>query len=294
MFNGMFGQYVVVAPDLDLVLAVNAGAGNLFTRSRSYTAVREFLKAVARAPAPLPADPAADARLAFTAAHLHFGEAVPEPPVPVRHPWYARVRNALFPPAAPSAPSPIPDSVRPALAQTYRLEENRAGLLPAILGCMEDWYTKGSEKAAFRVGDNTLSLLWTEGGVEYCIPVGFENALEYELDLGGNRFAVGVTGRFTANEDDEPVLKVTLCFLESSSSRLLKFVFRPDGGLTVKFDEAPGLLVAMRSLQGTMKSQSQGLDLFKDIDYLHYLIHRVCSPVVHSVPPEELPAPGQA
>lgn len=58
MFNGMFGQYVVVAPDLDLVLAVNAGAGNLFTRSRSYTAVREFLKAVARAPAPLPADPA--------------------------------------------------------------------------------------------------------------------------------------------------------------------------------------------------------------------------------------------
>ena len=148
--------------------------------------------------------------------------------------------------------------------------------------------------AAFRVGDNTLSLLWTEGGVEYCIPVGFENALEYELDLGGNRFAVGVTGRFTANEDDEPVLKVTLCFLESSSSRLLKFVFRPDGGLTVKFDEAPGLLVAMRSLQGTMKSQSQGLDLFKDIDYLHYLIHRVCSPVVHSVPPEELPAPGQA
>ena len=294
MFNGMFGQYVVVAPDLDLVLAVNAGAGNLFTRSRSYTAVREFLKAVARAPAPLPADPSADARLAFTAAHLRFGEAVPEPPVPVRHPWYARVRNALFPPAAPSAPSPIPDSVRPALAQTYRLEENRAGLLPAILGCMEDWYTKGSEKAAFRVGDNTLSLLWTEGGVEYCIPVGFENALEYELDLGGNRFAVGVTGRFTANEDDEPVLKVTLCFLESSSSRLLKFVFRPDGGLTVKFDEAPGLLVAMRSLQGTMKSQSQGLDLFKDIDYLHYLIHRVCSPVVHSVPPEELPAPGQA
>ena len=61
--------------------------------------------------------------------------------------------------------------------------------------------------------------------------------------MGGNRFAVGVTGHFTANEDDEPILKVTLCFLESSSSRLLKFVFRPDGGLTVKFDEAPGLLV---------------------------------------------------
>lgn len=148
--------------------------------------------------------------------------------------------------------------MRPALAQTYRLEENRAGLLPAILGCMEDWYTKRLGKAAFRVGDNTLSLLWTEGGVEYCIPVGFENALEYELDLGGNRFAVGVTGRFTANEDDEPVLKVTLCFLESSSSRLLKFVFRPDGGLTVKFDEAPGLLVAMRSLQGTMKPSLRG------------------------------------
>lgn len=109
MFNGMFGQYVVVAPDLDLVLAVNAGAGNLFTRSRSYTAVREFLKAVSRAPAPLPADPAADARLAFTVAHLRFGEAVPEPPVPVRHPWYARVRNALF---------PLPRRLLPLLSRT--------------------------------------------------------------------------------------------------------------------------------------------------------------------------------
>lgn len=294
MFNGMFGQYVVVAPELELVVAVNAGAGNLFTRSRSYTAVRDFCKAVAAAPAPLPDDPAADARLAFTAAHLRFGEAVPEPPVPVKQPWYARVRDALFPPAAPSVASPIPDGVRPALAQTYRLEENRVGLLPAILGCMGDWYTKGTQSVSFKVQDDALSLLWTEGGVEYCIPVGFESAAEYELDLGGNGFAVGVTGRFTVNEDDEPVLKVTLCFLESSSSRLLKFVFRPDGGLTVKFDEAPGLLVAMRSLQGTMKAQSQGLDLFKDIDYLHYLIHRVCSPVVHSVPPEEPSVSPQA
>lgn len=288
LFNGMFGQYVVVAPREQLVIAINAGSPNLFTHSRCYTLLCSFVKAVGDAPVPLTANEAAEARLQYTLSHLRFGEAVPEMPVPAPPvPWYRRVRERLFAPEPQPAPSPIPDAVRPALAKHYTFAKNRAGLLPAILGCMEDWYTGGTERVAFEQRGDSLTVVWTEGGVETRIPVGLGGASALcTLDFGGNCFETAVSGRFTTDEDDRPVLKLRLCFLESSSTRLIKCVFDGEGGMTLKFDESPGLLTAMQSLADTMRNQVSGMELFKDLEYLHYLVRRVCLPVVPSVKEE--------
>lgn len=282
LFNGMFGQYVVVAPAQELVVAVNAGAANLFVLSESFAAITRFVHAVAEAPGG-PDAPDAEARLAFTLAHLRFAEPVPPMPEPVRTPWYARLRGLLSAKKTPDAPSLIPDAVRGALAREYPLHANRAGLVPTIVACMEDWYTKGVERVAFEQSGGGLTLLWRESGVLHRVPVGLDGeARECVLDFGGNLFVVGTTGRFTTDEDDNPVLKLTLCFLESSSSRLVKLIFLPDGTLTVKLDESPALLTAMESLRETMKAASPGMEVFKDLDYLQYLASRACTPVLHA------------
>ncbi len=282
LFNGMFGQYVIIAPEHRLVIAVNAGAGNLFTHSRTYTSACAFVKALAGAPVPLAADPEAEARLAFTLSHLRFGEPIPEMPAAQKTPWYVRLQSMLRPPRPAPAQSPIPDGARPALAKSYAFEKNRAGLLPLILGCMEDSYTKGVSRAAFEQSGDALTLVWTEGGVEYRIPIGFDAARECSLNIGGNVWAVGALGRFTTDEDDQIVLKLSLCYLESSSTRLLKFIFSDDGRLTLKCDETPGLLLAMQSMADTVRNLPAGADWFKDLDYMQYLIRRVCVPVVRS------------
>lgn len=282
LFNGMFGQYVVVAPALETIVAVNAGAANLFVLSESFSAIVRFLHAVAEAPAVLPDAPDADARLACTLAHLRFAAPVPQPPAPQRSSLFARLRAALFAPKRQPAPPHIPQALRPALAKRYTLEANRTGLVPTMIACMEDWYTAGAEQLAFEVHGDALTLLWRESGVTHRIPVGFEDAAECVLDLGGNLFSVGVLGRFVQDEDEHPVLKLTVCFLESSSTRLLKLVFLPDGSLTVKLDESPALRAAMDSLRDTMKTSVPNTELFKDLGYLQYLTRRVCTPVLHS------------
>lgn len=289
LFNGMFGQYVVVAPQAELVVAVNAGAANLFTLSRSFGVISTFVQAVCDAPDTLVQAPDDDARLAYTLAHLRFRQEVPPLPAAQKAPWYARLRDALFPPRAPAVPGPIPPNALSRLARPYAAEPNRAGLCPAIIACMEDWYTKGVERIAFDTRGG-LTVLWTESGVTHRLPVGLDGAAaECALDLGGNLFAVSVLGRFTADEDDNPVLKLTVCFLESSSARLIKLKFLPDGSLMLRLDEAPSLAAAMQGLWTTLKNPPPGMELFKDMDYLQYLIRRVCTPIVRCQPQ---PAPA--
>lgn len=409
LFNGMFGQYVVVAPSRQLIVAVNAGAGNLFVLSEAFTAIARFVRAVGDVPAALPGgsssalsgssfpaplpggspaasrgsaaavssggaaatlpnsapaalpDPDAEARLRFTLSHLRFGEPVPPCPAPERRSWIQRMRQALFSqqtgPAPKPTPSPIPNAVRGALEKSYPLESNRASMVPTIAACMEDWYSGGVERVAFELSGDSLTLLWHESGTVHRVPIGFDGAngaacqsenvrgadgsgkpdgpvkangsagasgarlaasaggsagvtdnagvsgrtgapdspsaaAECILDFGGNRFCVGTLGRFTTDEDDNPVLKLTVCFLESTCTRLIKFVFLPDGTLTVKLNESPALQTAMDSVRETMKANPQGAELFKDMGYLQYLIRRACAPELHSTaePPPETAA----
>ncbi len=303
LFNGMFGQYVVVAPKQQLIVAVNAGAENLFVLSEAFAAITRFVRAVdgaARAPgdenpAALPEDGDTDARLGFTLSHLRFAEPVPPCPAPERLSWVRRLRRALFAPQPKPCPSPIPDAARPALAKVYPLEANRASLAPTIVACMEDWYSGGVERVAFELCGDSLTLLWHESGAVHRIPVRFDGAQdpaaaecapECILEFGGNHFSVSAVGRFTQDEDDNPVLKLTVCFLESSSVRRIKLVFLPNGALTIKLDESPTLRAAMDSVRETMKVNVPNAELFaelfKDTGYLQYLIHRACTPVLHS------------
>ena len=287
LFNGMFGQYVVVAPELELVVAINAGGVNLFTHSPTYTQICSFIKAVADAPAPLPPQEEDEARLRFTLSHLRFGETVPEMPQRTQTPWYVWAQKKLSSFKKSPAPSPIPDAARPLLAKHYTFAKNRAGLLPAVLGCMEDWYTRGVERVAFAQRGDALTLLWTEGDLEARIPIGLKGrAAVSVLDFGGNCYEVGVSGQFATDEDGHIVLKLTLCFLETSSTRLVKCVFDGAGGMTLKLNESPSLLSAMQSLAETMRSQSAGSELFKDLEYMRYLVHRVCLPVAVSTQEE--------
>lgn len=282
MFNGMFGQYVVVDPKLSVVIAVNAGAGHLFTQSRSDLAVQDFLSALENPQETDIQDEKAAEQLSFTLNHLTFGKAVPpmpqpEPPLP----WYKKMWDRLFPQKAPVPVPVIPQNMLSALSKVYQFPENRAGLIPIIIACMEDWYTKGIEQISFEAKDDSLTLLWKESGTVLRIPIGFDSPSECTVDFGGNRFALGVTGSFTTDEDDTPVLKLMLCLLESSSTRYLKIFFHDDGTLTLKMDESPNLLQTFLSVQ----SSKNVSELFKDMNYLQYLADRKCCPVLKSLKP---------
>ncbi len=278
MFNGMFGQYVVMAPDLDLVVAVNAGAGHLFTQSRSYAAVRRFLTALrAGKDGGVPAGEGGR-RLAFTLAHLRFGRPVPAPETPPR--GLERLRAALARWLLPRAAAPAEARLAAdALAgRRFTFAKNDKGLLPVVLAIMNDWYTKGVEAVAFRREGDTLWMDWTESGSLQAVPLGFEQPAPFVLDAGGNRFAAAASARFLYDEDGRPVLKVQVDLLETSSSRIVKLVLGPTGDGVLKLHETPPVTTVLESLQRQGPAAAQALDLFRDVDYLQFCLDRLCNP----------------
>lgn len=100
--DGAFGQYCIVMPDQNAVLAINSGLGNMqqvldLVWTRLLPAMR---------PEPLPADPATQARLA------------------------ARLAALALPPVQGAPDAPLAARV---LGKTYRLDDNDKGLLSLSL-----------------------------------------------------------------------------------------------------------------------------------------------------------------
>ncbi|MEG2672889.1 MAG: serine hydrolase [Ruthenibacterium sp.] len=281
MFNGMFGQYVLVAPKQDMIVAVNAGAANLFTKSESARAICTFLNSCFT-DENATADAAAAQKLDFTLRHLQFGEAVPALPAPKK--WYQHLWAALALRPQKALPSALPPEAAALPTQPYLFAANRAGILPVIVSCMECWFPAGITQMQFLRTDSTLDIAITESGTMQRFPVGFDAFREGDLNIGGNLFAIGTRGKFTHDEDDHLVLKLTMCLLESSGTRLFKFIFMEDGALLVKLDESPAVSRVIDMLEPHTGTSNINIDSFKDIGYFKYKLDTFCAPTLTALP----------
>lgn len=273
LFNGMFGQYVMVCPSLELVIALNAGASNLFTHSAALRAALQFLERVRSEPLPKEKD---DRALAFTLAHLNCGHPVPNAPTfSLRDLFHSWVRPNSSTDDAEVSLLPLgPDDV-------VTFSQNRVSLLPLVPSCMNDWYSAGSEKCQLENGPNGLSLLWWESGQVYTLPIGFSRARPCNLAFGGNFFQAAVRGKVVLNEDEEPVLKLTIYYLELSSVRVLKFFFHRDRPWEVRLTETPGIHLLFETLEKNVPASVRSkMDLFRDMDYLWYRMGKLCTPTL--------------
>ena len=276
-FNGMFGQYIMVFPEKDMVIAINAGAANLFPASVTESAIKTFVqKAVDEA---LPQDDSAEKKLKFTLSHLTFGESVPQMPAPPK--WYQKIWDAFaFRPAKPKGPI-LPLQTTQLDGKRYTFAANRCGLLPVIIACMEDWYPKGITSLSFACENDVFYASFEVSGETHRFAIGFDTFLPGKIDGGGNVFKIAARGKFTCDEDEHMVLKIMMCCLESSSTRLIKVVFLNAGEILLKLDEAPDVISIVHLLESqAIKVPANALELFRDLDYFRYRVDKLCSPVL--------------
>ncbi|MEG2499566.1 MAG: serine hydrolase [Oscillospiraceae bacterium] len=280
MFNGMFGQYVVVFPTSELIVAINAGNGHLFTKSFALDTICRHFVLSALNISPCEKDDASAKKLRFTLDNLKFGEPVPEY-IDVKSHWYDNLFKIF------KKPQPLPIITLPIQAKMLYnkklLFENRAnGILPIILQVMCDSYGKGINSIEFAEENAHFIMKWSEGGETLNIPLGFTDYEKSIIKINGTSWHIAAKAEFKKDEDDCNVLKIRCCFLESSSSRLIKLVLT-DSGAILKMDETPAVALAMEKL-----SQEQALirstdAFFKDFDYIEYKVNKICTPVLRGV-----------
>ncbi len=201
--SGLFGQTVLVVPDKDIVLAVNAGSGRMFGEA-SY--MREF------------------------AAFLENG--VFEAPLILKSLPALQNSNLIQKRYAQKCYG------RDESIHQYEIRKGVARLLPVFIQICENNYTKGIDCISFQREGTRLYILFSEGETINKIEVGFTSPVVGRITANGETYLAACSGKWE-RKGAVPRLSIKLCFLEQASTRYIEFIFETKNAVRVKLCESP-------------------------------------------------------
>ncbi len=283
MFNGVFGQNVIISKQLNTAVAINAGSTDIFAMGDAFFIADEFFNTLKSNTKKSTLLSFIDYKaLNYIVQNLKFGKAISVP----ENYYVQKIKDAVHKKFNFKKSKKLNYNNKKCMelnGTAYKFSKCKFGLFPVILSCMNDCYTKGLTQISFVYEQNKLFVLWAEEDSVYKIPVGFEKAEVCDVSFGGNIFTVATMGVFKKDEDDDLVLKLTISFLESSSTQNIK-LFLPGNLLHVSMSESPNL-IEMFSKISELSSQFIVPDtsvILKN-NYISRIAHSFCYPSATSI-----------
>lgn len=253
-FNGMFGQYVIVIPKHDIVLAITSGGQNLFPKGSTLDIVQRYFSSDNLfSDEPIRINKAAVESYNFTVKNLAFRRV---PPVLRRESIFSHIRKILF--SAKSKPDSLTHQEIKYTAREYDIKKVKMSVLPFLIQFVHGNFTDGVEKVRFKFNTDKYEIDITEEGKTNKLVVGRgDEPLYCNVNINGEIYTVGSTAQWCTDEDDNDVLKVYISFIETPDTRIFKFIFKEDN-LTIKFEELPSINFATKVLSSVLKRQAKG------------------------------------
>lgn len=254
LFNGMLGQNVLGYRDSGVILVSHAGNDENFQQSRYFELARQYFAG----DLPAPCRDSTGGRL------LH------------------KTLSAL---AATPGRLPRRGEAEGFLGRRFAADDPHAasvGLVPLLIQAFENTYTSGLEAVSLGGTSQAPELFYEEHDTVYHLRVGLEAPIRQELSFQGNRFLVAVQGRFTHDEEEQPVFRVQIDFLETPSTQVLKLILTPAGPI-LRQAESPGAGYVCGMLEqlgdsAAVKALATALVGTPELDYLDYRIQQIFCP----------------
>ena len=215
-FNGMFGQNLFVMPDIRMTIGIYSGGSEFFPTGKLTALVNRYFGDHYQ-----PAEPLRPSRHAYGVLRsLDTALALPKP----------QTRQEKMQKCA---------SLMPIVNRSFCIDGKNAGLLPVTLSLLHANFAGGIEKISFRLLGETVEATFDSPIETITIPFSVNGTAHYfDLTENGERFSAASVGKMTKNEDDVPVFKLTIYFLETTAVRHIKIFFHRDKTL-VRFSEEP-------------------------------------------------------
>ena len=224
-FNGMFGQNLFVFPDIRMVIGLYSGSAEFFPKGQLGSLV-----------------------------HKYFGNHYQPNKTELRP---ARRAYSVLSSFSVSLSLPKPQSrqekmrkysaLLPIVNKSFHFIGKNASLLPVSLSLLHANFAGGFEKVSFRLIGETMEAAFVSPTETITIPFSADGTARYfDLTENGERFSVASIGKMTKNEDDVPVLKLSVYFLETTAVRHIKIFFYRNKTL-IRFSEEPTGAVLLES-----------------------------------------------
>ena len=291
-YNGMLGQNVIIYPDMDMVLVTNAGNKEMFQDCLMLNIIRKYFPVNYHPADVLSENPLSYGLLKRLCGELENGENNNRS-ASLRGGWK---RNAVFRrknkkysyriSATVGLPSDHHSFMRAVNGRTYVMEQQNIGIAPLFVQVFHNNMTDGISEISFTYDAGNFCVSFTEGEVIHKLPVGFGRAANGCVDLHGEHYLVATLGKFARDENDIPVLKLEITFIEECVKRKVHIFFHEDNGIEIRWNETPGkkmILAGLSSITEELSGNFLYNSLLGDHNITTELLHRLMEQTIEPV-----------
>ncbi len=242
MFSGMFGQGVYVFPKRKIVIAMTAGSSYVYPQCKTMDIISSYIsndKNFSSQPIPEKHYYTQTAALRKSLSRFNYNEPMYLPSA------LSFLQLMRFNLTKINDKETLPATVKMLTSRRIIFEQNNSGLLPVLIQIMNGNFEHGIEQVYFGIKDGFFYTSVFGEGLVTQIPVSFDRqVLYFDIKRKGESYRVGTRGWFTSDEDGNPVLKIMLSFIETSSTKFMKLFFHEDH-VILKLEESPELYSAI-------------------------------------------------
>ena len=285
-YNGMLGQNVIIYPDMDMVLVTNAGNKEMFQDCIMLNIIRKYFPVNYHPADVLPENPLSYSLLKRLCGELENGENNNRS-TSLRGRWKRNVvsrrkhsdkKYSYRISAAVDRPSDHHSFMRAVSGRTYVMEQQNIGIAPLFVQVFHNNMTDGISEISFTYDAGNFYVSFTEGEVIHKLPVGFGRAADGCVDLHGEHYLVATLGEFARDENDIPVLKLEVTFIEECVKRKAHIFFHEDDKIEIRWNETPGkkmILAGLSSITEELSGNFLYNSLLGDHNITTELLHRL-------------------
>ena len=285
-YNGMLGQNVIIYPDMDMVLITNAGNKEMFQDCIMLNIIRKYFPVNYHPADVLPESPLSYGLLKRLCGELENGENNNRS-TSLRGRWKRNVvsrrkhsdkKYSYRISAAVDRPSDHHSFMRTVSGRTYVMEQQNIGIAPLFVQVFHNNMTDGISEISFTYDAGNFYVSFTEGEVIHKLPVGFGKAADGCVDLHGEHYLIATLGEFARDENDIPVLKLEVTFIEECVKRKAHIFFHEDNGIEIRWNETPGkkmILAGLSSITEELSGNFLYNSLLGDHNITTELLHRL-------------------
>ena len=285
-YNGMLGQNVIIYPDMDMVLVTNAGNKEMFQDCIMLNIIRKYFPVNYHPADVLPENPLSYSLLKRLCGELENGENNNRS-TSLRGRWKRNVvsrrkhsdkKYSYRISAAVDRPSDHHSFMRAVSGRTYVMEQQNIGIAPLFVQVFHNNMTDGISEISFTYDAGNFYVSFTEGEVIHKLPVGFGRAADGCVDLHREHYLVATLGEFARDENDIPVLKLEVTFIEECVKRKAHIFFHEDDEIEIRWNETPGkkmILAGLSSITEELSGNFLYNSLLGDHNITTELLHRL-------------------
>ena len=293
-YNGMLGQNVIIYPDMDMVLVTNAGNKEMFQDCIMLNIIRKYFPVNYHPADVLPENPLSYSLLKRLCGELENGENNNRS-TSLRGRWKRNVvsrrkhsdkKYSYRISAAVDRPSDHHSFMRAVSGRTYVMEQQNIGIAPLFVQVFHNNMTDGISEISFTYDAGNFCVSFTEGEVIHKLPVGFGRAADGCVDLHGEHYLVATLGEFARDENDIPVLKLEITFIEECVKRKAHIFFHEDDEIEIRWNETPGkkmILAGLSSITEELSGNFLYNSLLGDHNITTELLHRLMKQTIEPV-----------